>query len=139
MKYLKNDLGMSLIEISIVLLIMGMVAAIIGPQLFGKVGQAKIKTTKAQISDFETALDMYRLDMGRYPTTSEGLKALREQPSGSSNWKGPYFKKDIPKDPWDHDYQYTSPGSHGDYDILSYGADGVIGGDKENKDITSWE
>jgi general secretion pathway protein G len=139
MKNIKNEYGMSLIEISIVLLIMGMVAAIIGPKLFGKVDDAKVKTAKTQISELENALDMYRLDVGKYPTTSEGIKALKEQPSGINTWKGPYLKKDVPKDPWGNDYQYTSPGSHGDFDILSYGADGSVGGEKNNKDIVSWE
>ncbi len=131
--------GFTLIELLVVMLILGLLAALVGPKLFGKVGKAKIKAAKAQISLIEDALDAFRLDVGRYPTTEEGLQALVEQPSGVDKWDGPYLKKKVPKDPWDHDYVYKCPGDHGDYDLYSLGADGEEGGEGENADITSWE
>jgi len=131
--------GFTLIEILVVIIIIGMLAALVGPKLFGKVGMAKSKAAKAQIELFGTALDAFRLDAGRYPTTDEGLKALREQPAGVNNWQGPYLPKEIPADPWGRPYVYKSPGDHGEYDLLSYGLDGVEGGDGENQDVTSWK
>ena len=131
--------GFTLIELLVVMLILGLLAALVGPKLFGKVGKAKVKATKAQISLIEDALDAYRLDVGKYPTTEEGLQALVEQPSGVDKWDGPYLKKRIPKDPWDHEYVYKCPGEHGDYDLYSLGADGEEGGEGENADITSWD
>jgi general secretion pathway protein G len=131
--------GFTLIELLVVMLILGLLAALVGPKLFGKVGKAKIKAAKAQISLIEDALDAFRLDVGRYPTTEEGLQALVEQPSGMDKWDGPYLKKKIPKDPWDHEYVYKCPGEHGDYDLYSFGADGEEGGEGENADITSWD
>ena len=106
--------------------------------MFGKVDKSKQKAAKSQIALFETSLDLFRLDMGRYPTTDEGLQALREKPDDDANWDGPYFKKEVPLDPWGHPYIYTSPGEHGDYDIMSTGADGSIGGEGINMDIVSW-
>ena len=94
---------------------------------------------EAQIELFGAALDSFRLDVGRYPTTSEGLEALRTRPAGLEKWDGPYLKKEIPLDPWDHRYLYTVPGAHGDYDLISYGADGMPGGKGENQDIVSWK
>jgi len=131
--------GFTLVEILVVIIIIGMLAALVGPKLFGKVGMAKSKATKAQIELFGTALDAFRLDAGRYPTTDEGLRALREKPAGVDNWQGPYLPKEIPVDPWGRPYVYKSPGDHGEYDLLSYGLDGVEGGDGENQDVTSWK
>ena len=131
--------GFTLVEILVVIIIIGMLAALVGPKLFGKVGMAKSKAAKAQIELFGTALDAFRLDAGRYPTTDEGLKALREKPAGVDNWQGPYLPKEIPVDPWGRPYVYKSPGDHGEYDLLSYGLDGVEGGDGENQDVTSWK
>ena len=135
----KRRAGFTLIELLVVMLILGLLAALVGPKLFGKVGKARIKAAKAQISMIEDALDAFRLDVGRYPTTEEGLQALVEQPSGLEKWDGPYLKKKVPKDPWDHDYVYKCPGEHGDYDLYSLGADGEEGGEGENADVTSWE
>jgi len=135
----KRRAGFTLIELLVVMLILGLLAALVGPKLFGKVGKARIKAAKAQISMIEDALDAFRLDVGRYPTTEEGLQALVEQPSGLEKWDGPYLKKKVPKDPWDHDYIYKCPGEHGDYDLYSLGADGEEGGEGENADVTSWE
>jgi general secretion pathway protein G len=136
---LNNRSGFTLIELLVVIVIIGMLAALVGPKLFGKVGTSKQKAAEAQIQLFGQALDMMRLDIGRYPTTSEGLEALINDP-GIEGWEGPYLKKNIvPQDPWKRDYVYQSPGSNGDYDLSSYGLDGNVGGDDENKDINSWE
>ena len=135
----RHEQGFTLIEILVVIIIIGLLAALVGPRLFGKVSTAKQKAAKAQIELFGTALDTFRLDIGRYPTTEEGLKALRETPSGVENWQGPYLPKEIPVDPWNKSYVYKSPGEHGDYDLISYGLDGAEGGEGENQDIVSWK
>jgi general secretion pathway protein G len=131
--------GFTLIEIVIVVIIIGLLAALVGPRLFGKVSEAKLKTAKAQIELFGTALDAFRLDVGRYPTSEEGLKVLREKPSDTEMWKGPYLNKEIPVDPWGRPYVYKSPGEHGEYDLISYGLDGTEGGEGENQDVVSWK
>ncbi|MGE5842093.1 MAG: type II secretion system major pseudopilin GspG [Deltaproteobacteria bacterium] len=131
--------GFTLFEILVVITILGLLAALVGPRLFGKVSGAMQKTAKAQIELFGTALDTFRLDVGRYPTTEEGLKALREKPSGAETWEGPYLPKEIPVDPWKKPYVYRSPGEHGDYDLISYGLDGVEGGEGDNQDIVNWK
>ncbi len=134
-----REKGFTLFEILVVIIIIGLLAALVGPRLFGKVSSARQKAAKAQIELFGTALDTFRLDTGRYPTTEEGLKALREKPSGVERWEGPYLPKEIPVDPWDKPYVYKSPGQHGDYDLISYGLDGAEGGEGENLDIVSWK
>ncbi len=139
MKKRARKKGFTLVEILVVIIIIGLLAALVGPRLFGKVGVAKQKAAKAQIELFGTALDAFRLDVGRYPTTEEGLKALREKPSGVEKWDGPYLPKEIPLDPWGRSYVYRSPGEHGDYDLISYGRDGVEGGQGEDEDIVSWK
>ena len=135
----RNERGFTLIELLIVMVILGLLAALVGPRMFGKTGKAKQKAAKAQISLFETAVDTYRLDVGRFPTTDQGLKALRERPENESKWDGPYLPKDIPLDPWGNEYEFKSPGEHGDYDIVSFGADGAPGGEGEDSDIVSWK
>jgi general secretion pathway protein G len=130
--------GFTLIEIMVVVIIIGLLAALVGPRLFSRVGKSKQTAAQSQIELFGVALDNYRLDLGRYPTTSEGLAALQKNP-GAENWDGPYLKKDIPMDPWGNPYVYKVPGEHGEYDLLSYGADGAPGGDGENADIVSWQ
>ena len=107
--------------------------------MFGKIGSSKQKTAKAQISLFETALDTYRLDMGKYPVNEQGFLALRIKPGDDDNWDGPYLPKEIPLDPWGNPYDYRYPGEHGDYDIISYGADKQPGGDDEDTDVVSWK
>lgn len=134
-----REKGFSLIELLIVMVIIGLLAGLVGPKMFGKVDSSKQKAARAQISLFETALDMYRLDMGSYPTTEMGLTALRKNPADKDKWDGPYLPKDIPLDPWQNPYHYASPSEHGDYEILSYGADGVEGGEKLNEDIANWK
>lgn len=135
----RNQKGFTLIEILIVMVIIGLLAALVGPRMFGKVGKSKQKAAKAQISLFETALDTYRLDVGKYPTTDMGLEVLRIKPDGLEKWDGPYLPKEIPMDPWGKPYEYRSPSEHGDYEIVSTGADGGPGGDDEDMDITSWQ
>jgi general secretion pathway protein G len=134
----RDDHGFTLIELLIVMVIIGLLAALVGPRMFGKVGKSKQKAAKAQISLFETALDTYRLDVGKYPIGEQGLQALRTKPDEVERWDGPYLPKAIPLDPWGHPYVYRCPGEHGDYDIISYGADGRPGGEGEDADIVSW-
>ena len=134
-----RESGFTFFEILVVVIIIGLLAALVGPRLFGKVSTAKQKAAKAQIELFGTALDTFRLDIGRYPTTEEGLKAIREKPSGVENWQGPYLPKEIPVDPWNRQYVYKSPGEHGDYDLISHGLDGAEGGEGENQDVVSWK
>lgn len=139
MKLLKNKKGFTLIELLIVMIILGMLAALVGPRMFGKVDKSKQKAAKAQISLLETALDTYRLDMGHYPTTDQGLTAMRIKPEGEENWDGPYLPKEVPLDPWGNPYEYKAPGPQGDFEIISYGADGEPGGDDKNMDIYNWK
>ncbi len=135
----QKERGFTFFEILVVVTIIGLLAALVGPRLWGKISGGKQTAAKAQIELFGTALDAFRLDTGRYPTTEEGLKALREKPSGVETWSGPYLPKEIPIDPWKNAYVYKCPGEHGDYDILSYGADRVEGGEGENQDVVSWK
>ncbi len=139
MKNRERQRGFTLIEILIVVIIIGLLASLVGPKLFGKVGTAKLKAAKAQIELFGTALDAFRLDVGRYPTSEEGLKALREKPSGADTWQGPYLPKEIPVDPWGRPYIYRSPGEQNEYEIVSLGLDGAEGGEGENQDVVSWK
>ena len=121
------------------MVIIGLLAALVAPRFIRQEEKAKLKATKAQIELLGTALDTLRLDAGRYPTTAEGLEALRTRPSGLDKWDGPFLKKEVPLDPWGRPYVYRSPSEHGPYDLVSYGADGAPGGEADNADITSWE
>ncbi len=132
--------GFTLIELLVVLVILGLLAGLVGPQVMKHLGSSKSKTAKLQIEEFSAALDMFRLEHNRYPTTEEGLAALVEQPLGVAGWNGPYLRKRVvPKDPWGRPYRYRSPGESGDYDLYSLGADGTEGGARENADVVSWE
>lgn len=132
--------GFTLIELLVVLAIIGMLAGLVGPQVVKHLGESKTKTAKLQIEELSSALDMYRLDVGRYPATDEGLAALIEQPSNAKIWNGPYLrKKRVPVDPWNNPYHYASPGQHGKFDLFTLGADNAEGGEGEDQDIVSWE
>lgn len=134
----RRDRGFTLIEMLIVMVILGLLAALVAPRMFGKVEKSKQKAAKAQITLLEGALDAYRLDVGRYPSTDLGLHALRVRPDGVQKWDGPYMPKEIPMDPWGNPYEYRSPGEQGDFDVISRGADGAPGGEGDNEDITNW-
>ena len=135
----KHVSGMTLIEILVVLVLIGIVLGIVGGNFIGRGEKAKGDAAKIEIGQIGQALDLYKLEIGRYPTTQDGLQALIQAPSGASNWNGPYWKKStMPKDPWGTDYKYTSPAqSGGPYEISSYGADGKEGGEGANQDIMS--
>jgi general secretion pathway protein G len=144
MKQLGNKRGFTLIEIMVVIVILALLAALVGPKIMGRTDDAKIQTTKTQIRNLETALKLYKLDNGVYPTTEQGLNALVTKPTVGvipKNYKeGGYLEsKNVPKDGWGNDLLYVSPGEHGDYDLYSYGADGVKGGEGKNADINSWD
>lgn len=128
----------TLLELLVVVAIIGLLAGYVGPKYFGQLGKAEVKAARAQIDSFEKALDQYRLDVGRYPSTEDGLAALTAQPGGVSKWTGPYLKKGIPPDPWGNAYIYKSPGQHGEFDLFSYGKDGAVGGEGDAADITNW-
>ena len=134
----KDQRGLSLMELLIVLAIIGLLAALVGPTLYARLKPAKQTAVRTQITNFSSALDSFLIDMGRYPTTEEGLSALRENP-GNDKWKGPYLRKQIPLDPWGNAYIYRAPGRSGGYEIQSLGADNNEGGEDENADINSWE
>ncbi len=132
--------GFSLVELLVVLAILGMIIGLVGPRVMKHLGSAKSDTAKIQIEDLGATLDIFYLENGRYPNSQEGLSALITKPSGLDNWNGPYLKKQvIPKDPWGNEYHYQAPGNHGDYDLYSYGADNQQGGEKNDRDINSWE
>ncbi|TCK08762.1 type II secretion system major pseudopilin GspG [Marinobacterium mangrovicola] len=132
--------GFTLLELLVVLVILGLLASLVGPQVLRHVGSSKTQTAALQIQELGAALDLYRLEVGRYPTTQQGLEALVKQPSGATNWNGPYLSKNVVRqDPWGNDYNYEAPGSHGEYDLYSLGADGQEGGEGENQDVSNWE
>jgi general secretion pathway protein G len=132
--------GVTLIEMLVVLMIIGLFVALVGPRMFRKADTARITAARAQINSFMTALGAYKLDTGMFPTTEQGLQALRDRPAGLTQWDGPYLPQEIPVDPWARPYVYKFPGEHGDEpDIISYGGDGQPGGDGLNADIVSWK
>ena len=135
----KATAGFTLIEMMVVMVIIGLLMALVGPNLIGRSEKAKVQAAAMQIERLGTVLDTFRLDVGRYPTTQEGLQVLVQRPMGVDRWDGPYLNKGIPKDPWDRPYIYRSPGEAGrPYDLYSLGADGAPGGTDNNRDITSW-
>lgn len=132
--------GFTLIELLVVLAILALLAGLVGPQVMNALSDSKTKTAKLQIEDFGAGLDLFTLDVGRYPTTEEGLQALVSDVGGIKKWNGPYLKKSlIPQDPWGNDYQYRYPGEHGTYDLFSLGVDNSEGGEGEAQDVVSWE
>ena len=134
----RGNHGFTLLELLVVLVILGLLVGVVAPRFFGQVGKSEMKVAKAQIKALEDALDQYRLDVGRYPASEQGLVALSTQPTGESRWQGPYLKKAVPNDPWGNPYQYRSPGEHGELDLYSLGKDGQPGGSGEAADITNW-
>ena len=139
-----NNQGFTLIELLVVILILGLLIGVVGPRVIGRTDDAKVSAARIQIEGLVSALHMYKLDNGAYPSTEQGLQALVQPPQSGNvprKWRqGGYLERSqIPQDPWGNDYIYLSPGAHGDFDLLSYGADGVPGGDGYDKDITNWE
>lgn len=131
--------GFTLTELLVVLVIIGLLAALVGPVLYQRINPAKQSVAHAQLESFMTALDSYFIDVGKFPVQQQGLAALRVRQESDAKWNGPYLKKDIPSDPWGNPFVYRSPGRNGGYEIISYGADGKEGGDGDNVDINSWE
>ncbi|MDZ7861742.1 type II secretion system major pseudopilin GspG [Acidovorax sp.] len=134
--------GFTLIELLIVMVILGLLASLVGPRLFGQLDASKVKAARTQIEMLGAAMDTYRLDMSRYPGTDQGIAALSEKPADAAEaarWRGPYLKKKVDKDPWGNSYVYRSPGEKSDYEISSLGADGKEGGTGDDADIRSWE
>ena len=117
---------------------LGLLAGIVAPQYFAQIGKSNAKVARAQIESFGQALDQYRLDVGQYPSSEQGLLALRNAPQQAARWQGPYLKRDVPDDPWGRAYVYKRPGQHGEYDLVSLGADGQPGGEGEAADVVSW-
>lgn len=133
-----SNRGFTLIELLVVLAILALLASLVGPQVLNQLSGAKSKTARLQIQDFEQALEIYSLDVGRFPTNEQGLEALVRKPSGATGWNGPYLKKnELPKDPWGNDYQYRYPGENVRFEVYSLGADGSPGGEGENADISN--
>lgn len=130
--------GFTLLELLVVMVIIGMLAGFVAPKFFAQIGKSETKTARAQIDALEKSLDQYRLDVGHYPSTEQGLPALNERPAGEAKWSGPYLKKTVPLDPWSHPYIYKFPGEHGEFDLYSYAKDGQPGGSGEAEDIVSW-
>lgn len=136
----RENHGFTLVELLVVLAILGLLVGLVGPQVMKHLGGAKADTARLQIEDLGAALDLFYLDNGRYPSGSEGLTALVQQPAGLATWDGPYLKKQsLPKDPWGREYQYRSPGETAAYELFSLGTDGAPGGEGDARDILSWE
>lgn len=135
---LRKNAGFTLLELLVVMVIIGLLAGYVGPKYFSQIGKSEVKATRAQIDSFGKAIDQFRLDVGRYPSTEEGLKSLITRPSNLTKWDGAYLSKNVPLDPWGNPYIYKSPGEHAEYDLISYGKDGQPGGEGETADITNW-
>lgn len=136
---MRKNKGFTLIELLVVVAILALLAGIVGPQVMKRLGDSKSKAAKIQIEELSSALEMYKIDTNRYPTTEQTLQALVQQPAGVDGWNGPYLrKKFVPQDPWKKNYNYRYPGRNAEYEIYSLGADGAEGGEKENQDVLSW-
>ena len=130
--------GFTLLELLVVLVIIGLLAGYVAPRFFQQIGKSEVKVARAQIDGLQKALDQYRVDTGHYPSTEQGLAAIRTQPANEAQWQGPYLSKNVPKDPWGREYLYRSPGEHGDYDLSTLGKDGRRGGTGDDQDVTNW-
>jgi general secretion pathway protein G len=135
----RRGAGFTLLELLVVMVIIGLLAGFVAPRYFSQVGKSQVKAAKAQVDALDKALEAMRLDLGRLPTTEEGLALLNTAPPNDPNWSGPYLKKEVPKDPWGRPYVYVQPGTHNnDFDLFSYGKDGQPGGSGEDADIGNW-
>lgn len=130
--------GFTLLELLVVLVVLGLLAGIVAPKYFAQLGRSEVKVAKAQIEGLSKALDLYRLEVGHYPSTEQGLQALVTAPADEPRWTGPYLQKKLPQDPWGHNYNYRYPGENSEYDLLSLGKDGQPGGEGENAEVTNW-
>jgi general secretion pathway protein G len=137
-KLIRRISGFTLLELLVVMVIIGLLAAYVGPKYFSQIGKSEIKMAQSQIDALEKALHQFRLDVGSYPSTEQGLESLVTQPDNVKKWQGPYLSKMPPPDPWDRPYIYKYPGEHTDFDLFSYGKDGQPGGEDEMADITNW-
>jgi general secretion pathway protein G len=136
----RGEAGFTLVEMLVVITIIGLIMALVGPRVLNYLAESKVKAARIQVESFASSLDLFYLDNGRYPTSSEGLVALAQRPGGVDAWNGPYLRSGaVPNDPWGHPYIYRSPGEHGAYDIISYGSDGQEGGSGTAADIASWQ
>lgn len=131
--------GFTLMELLVVLAILGLLMSLVGPRVLNQLGGAKVKTAAIQIKDLEQALEMYKLDVGRFPSSSEGLSALVSKPGSALGWNGPYLKSNVPPDPWNRAYMYKYPGERGELDIYTYGQNGAPGGEGEDTDVGNWQ
>jgi general secretion pathway protein G len=131
----RKEQGFTLLELLVVIVIIGLLAGYVAPRYFSQVGRSEIQVAKAQIESLEKALDQYRLDTRRYPSTEEGLQALVSKPESAAGWSGPYLKKAVPVDPWGRPYAYHTPGQKGEYEVFTYGRDGKPGGTGDDADI----
>ena len=131
----RHSSGFTLLELLVVMVILGMLAGYVAPKYFAQIGKSETNTARAQIEALEKALDMYRIDTGRYPSSEEGLLALMHAPADENRWSGPYLKKDLPRDPWGRPYIYRQPGSRSEYELYSLGKDGRPGGAAEAADV----
>ena len=134
----KKEGGFTLLELLVVMVIIGLLAGFVGPRYFSQIGKSEAKTARAQLTAVEQALDQYRLDVGHYPSTEQGLTALMVKPADEAKWAGPYLKKALPTDPWGRPYSYKFPGEHSEFDLWSFGKDAQPGGTVDNEDITNW-
>lgn len=134
----QRNAGFTLLELLVVMVIVGLLVGYVGPRYFSQLGKSEVKAARAQINAFEKSLDQYRLDIGHYPATDQGLAALVVKPANEPKWQGPYLAKAVPADPWGNAYQYRQPGEHGEFDIWSFGKDGQPGGEGDAADVNNW-
>ncbi|KJZ38475.1 MULTISPECIES: type II secretion system major pseudopilin GspG [Pseudomonas] len=134
----RTQSGFTLLELLVVLVVLGLLAGIVAPKYFAQLGRSEVKVAKAQIEGLSKALDLYRLEVGHYPSTEQGLQALVTAPADEPRWTGPYLQKKLPQDPWGRNYSYRYPGENSEYDLLSMGKDGQPGGEGENAEVTNW-